>query len=507
MRTLPLTVDEFDGLASGHGSDQALAHLAAGRAAKRRLLLWGAVRDARRLGLPVEDAVDLLRRALERSAAAVGEVLTHPQVDAWAAGFPDRPDVGYLLELAAAGAVRAGLPFTVDVTGALHLPGLGLIDAGPARLVFDGSRFTANGEPVPMRSLHRLDLTDVDGPVVVIDDRDRYRDRYAEPVADRMADPDRFAVQWRAAWQLLARDHPAHARAVRALLRSFVPLAPAEGPGERSGVSNRANGSIAIAPPATPAALARLVLHETQHLKLDALLDLVDLTRGDGRPRHHAPWRGDLRPVRSLLQGTYAHLGVAEFWRGRDVRQFAYWHGQTARAAATLAGSGELTADGERFVAGMRATLDGWAADPVPAADRHAVQVCTRVSELVWRLGVRALPEEATSALVTAWRAGDPAPSSEGGIRVGRAGGARVRILAAIHGGPVTDGDRELLAGADRAAAEQFARRIRAGQGTDDDWAGLAVAVDHTTRPEVARDLYPVVRPADPRELLRWSAG
>jgi uncharacterized protein len=509
--TLPLSVRDFDSLASGHGSDSALALLVAGQVAKRRLLLWGVVRDARRLKIPVDEPVGLILRVLENSAAVFAEVISHPQVDAWAAGFPAKTDVGYLGGLAATAAIRARLPFTVNIPssgGVVPLPGRGLIvtDGGPCRLDFDGSRLSVGGESARLRQLRFIDLAELAGPAVAIEDTDQYRDRYGEPVATRPPDPERFAARWRDAWILLADDYPAHARAVKAMLRSFVPLEPAADDGERSGVSSRANGSIAIALPATAAAMARLVLHETQHLKLDALLDLVDLTQGDGRPRHYAPWRGDPRPARSLLQGTYAHLGVTEFWRGRDARQFAYWHRQTARAAATLATSGELTGDGERFVVGMRATLDAWAADPVPAADRRAADVCGRVSELVWRLGHRALAEDARTALVTAWRAGAPAPSGvEGRPRVGRSGAARV--LSVLYGGRASDGDRELLAGDDRAAAGHYARRITAGDATDDDWAGLAVATTATARPELARDVYRAVRPADPRDVLRWSAG
>jgi uncharacterized protein len=492
-----------------HGSDAALAQLAAGQAAKRRLLVWGAVRDARRLNVPVEESVGLILRVLERSPSAVDEVIKHPQVDAWAAGFPGTTDVAYLHGLSAAAAVRARLPFTlttVSVDGVVDLPGLGSIAgvAGALRLDFDGSRLSVGGEPARLRRLRVIDLANLDGPVVTIEDADRYRDGYGEPVAARLADPELFAARWREAWTLLAGDHPACARAVKAMLRSFVPLEPAADGAERSGVSSRANGSVAIALPATAAAMVRLVLHETQHLKMDAVLDLVDLTRGDGRPRHYAPWRGDPRPVRSLLQGTYAHLGVTEYWRGHDSRQFAYWHEQTARAALTLTASGELTDDGERFVAGMRATLDGWSADPVPAADRRAADMCARVSELVWRLGHRVLAEDARVAVAAAWQVGAPAPAGvEGETHAGRSPDAR--ILSGIRGGRLSSGDRELVAGDDRAAGDHYARRIVAGRATNDDWAGLAVATAATARPEVARDVYRALRPADPRAVLRWS--
>jgi uncharacterized protein len=516
---MALTMAEFGSLASGHGSAAALGKLVAGQLAKRRLLLWGVVRAARAAGLPVEEPLALLLRVHDLSPATLDEVIAHPQVDAWAASFTPA-DLGYLHALAAAAAVRAGLPFTLDVPparGAVTLPGMGPLATGdaPARLGFDGGDLRLDGRPAHPRRLV-LDLADAGGPAVAIEDADQYRDLYRMPVAGALADPGRFAALWRDAWRLLAADHPAHARATKALLRSFVPLAPPGDGAEHSAASARATGSIALAPPATASAMALLVLHETQHLKLGALLDLIDLDTGDGQARHHAPWRGDPRPVRGLLQGTYAHLGVTEFWRRRDGRQFAYWRAQTSRAAATLAGSGELTEAGARFVAGIRDTLDGWAADPVPAADQRIADVCVRVGDLVWRLGHRETAAGARAALLDSWRSGGTPPAGVvGDPRVRRT--AEARILAALRGDhpDLPDADRALLAGDDRTAAAGYARRIVAGLGTDDDWAGLAVT-SGASRPEPARDLFHDLLlddpagddpPADPREIVRWCAA
>ncbi|GAA3345497.1 HEXXH motif domain-containing protein [Amorphoplanes nipponensis] len=516
MPPIAFTADEFAGLAAGHGSAAALGKLAAGQLVRRRLLLWGVVREARAAALPVRDAVDLLLRVQARSAGTVADMLAHPQVDAWAADFPRTRALGYLHALAAAAAIRAGVPFTIDVpaaAGAVTLPGLGaLAGAGdPVRLAFDGERLTADGSPAPLRARRSIDLGDVGGPVVAIEDVDQYRAQYRLPVAEPGAGHDRFAALWRAAWPLLATDHPAHARAVRLLVRSFVPLAAPAGGAEHSASSGRAVGAIALALPRTAESMALLVLHETQHLKLSSLLHLVDLDQRS-QALYHAPWRADPRPFRGLLQGTYAHLGVTDFWRGRSAVQFAYWHGQTSRAAATLDGARELTAAGARFVAGMRATLDGWAGEPVPEAARRVAGVCIQVSGARWRLAHRAVGSDGLNRLTDAWAAGSAVPPGAAGTE--RAGaGADARILAALRNDrpALPAGDRALLAGDARRAAESYAATINSGTGGDDDWAGLAVALGAPDRPELPRDLHAALAatgPApDPRDVVRWCAG
>ncbi|BCJ52968.1 HEXXH motif domain-containing protein [Actinoplanes sp. NBRC 14428] len=345
MRPLTLTTDELDSLASGHGSDEAITQLLAGQLAKRRILLWGVVRDARAAGRPVEAPVRLLLSVHAHSPRTVDEVLSHPQVDAWASTYPKHGDLGYLHALAATAAIRAGLPFTLDVppvSGVVALPGVGLLAESriPVRLDWDGATLTADDAPAIIRGGEVVDLRDVNGPVVAIDDFDPYRGQYRTPVARYPADPGPFAGRLRDAWDLIATEHPSQARATRMMLRSIVPLGGTGDQAEHSASSIRASGAIAMAPPRTAASMALLLLHELQHLKLSALIDLIDLDTGNPEARFDAAWRADPRPIRGLLQGTYAHLAVTEFWRPRHRRQFAYWHRQTGRAVAALAGSG-----------------------------------------------------------------------------------------------------------------------------------------------------------------------
>jgi len=119
-----------------------------------------------------------------------------------------------------------------------------------------------------------------------------------------------------------------------------------------------------------------LLLHEFQHAKMGAVLDAYDLYDESDRRHFYAPWRDDPRPFEGLLQGTYAHIAVADFWRTRRLRlqgdqaeaaeaHFARWRLHTAEAIEVLAASGSLTTLGERFVDGMRATVTPWLSEHV----------------------------------------------------------------------------------------------------------------------------------------------
>jgi uncharacterized protein len=68
---------------------------------------------------------------------------------------------------------------------------------------------------------------------------------------------------------------------------------------------------VTAALPADPAHLA-LLIHEFQHVKMSAARDLFD--PADQR-LYRVPWRPDPRPFEGVLQGTYAHLAVSDFWR------------------------------------------------------------------------------------------------------------------------------------------------------------------------------------------------
>jgi uncharacterized protein len=217
--------------------------------------------------------------------------------------------------------------------------------------------------------------------VVRLEDTDPDRDCYSWAVEPRLTTHclSRWQELFLEAWRLIETDHPGRASGIAAGLRAITPLAN-DVPGRQLSVTSRsAFGAIAISLPPDGEALALSIIHEFQHAKLSAVLDLFDLCDATERRLFYAPWRDDPRPVEALLQGTYAHLGVTDYWRMRQHRAagqaaldaaatFARWRVLTADAIETLADSGALTTAGGRFVAGMRATVEPWLGEPVPEA-------------------------------------------------------------------------------------------------------------------------------------------
>ncbi|MFD0348811.1 HEXXH motif-containing putative peptide modification protein [Kitasatospora aburaviensis] len=190
----------------------------------------------------------------------------------------------------------------------------------------------------------------------------------------------------REAWELLGRDLPGYAAGIGAGLAAVTPLRPGPAGREVSSAARQAFGVVGIARPATAPTLALLLAHEFQHVKLGAVLDLLDLFDPADAGLYFAPWRPDPRPVEGLLQGTYAHLAVTEYWGARCLAydglpgeaadraraEFALWRRYTAEAVERLAESGALTDLGLSFTAGMRETVTPWLAVPLPAAAERA---------------------------------------------------------------------------------------------------------------------------------------
>jgi uncharacterized protein len=199
-----------------------------------------------------------------------------------------------------------------------------------------------------------------------------------------------LATALREAWEVL---DPASAAEIAALVRVIVPFQAPEA-GFVSTTSSETFGTIALSRQPDRHKCAETLVHETQHLKLCALLDLVTLTRPDDGRRYYAPWREDPRPASALLQGAYAFLGVCGFWRQQrqaaaelEVRQradadFARWRASCSLAVGTLLASGQLTVAGQEFAGQMARTLEAWQREPVSAG---ALATASRKSSLHWQ--------------------------------------------------------------------------------------------------------------------------
>ena len=576
-----LTGSQFQGLASGYGDEQSIEVLRSVELSRRLLLLRSVAEAA--AGTPPWRAgnLDTAWELLEDTTAShprIGRwVLSHPFVDAWATrwgrlfrtGQSTVEDLGYVAGLAAAAAIRAGVPFELPVPtrgGEVAVPTLGLaygLGAGPATIRATGTEVVIAGGagtvvvPAPYtvdseRWCARRELT-ADSPAgpltITVEDLDPYRTCFGQPVAPRLAPVEfhRMGRLFRDAWQLIGTHHPSHARAMRVGLGAIVPLrSPATG--SISAAARTAFGSISASLPEDGAGLALLMIHEAQHVKLGALLNFVRLYRSGGQPVHHAPWRADPRPVGALLQGTYAHLGVTDYWRMRrhldpEPRaatarfEYAYWLEQTRRATGTLARSGELTAAGERFVDHLGTTLDDWARESAGSGLADGVTDLVNAVSVHWRLANFRTPEPEVTRLATRWRTGrscpplgDAALSAEptrGPARtVGLAEGIRTHWnepgSAQDAGQPAQSA---YLSGDFQTALAGYADTAAAYPEDDAPWAGLALAATKAgvgtarilaERPDLVRALVAELRrdpgtgarePATPQRVAAWLSG
>jgi uncharacterized protein len=375
--------------------------------------------------LALRSAWALLTTIDQDRPEALDGVLGHPYVRAWAvrclqhlklAGYADDEhvtdaralgvDLGHLGAIGAVAAVRAGISARVTVPlmgGAVHLPTLGRLTVGPAEAVpvVGAEPVTATveitGDAMSIRigqSCWTLALADLQtgepsavtlagdgrsgewqpvrmlrapGLCVALEDTDPYRDCHQWSAAPRLTDSEfaQWQRQFADAWQEIEREHAPYAPALATGLTTLMPLTAAQEGTDVSATARHAFGAIAAALPADPITLALLLLHEFQHVKLGAVLDLYDLYDPADDRLFHAPWRDDKRPLEGLLQGTYAHLAVTDFWRKRQGitagqaaeaagQRYLHWRAHTRDAIETLASSGSLTPLGAWFVDEMR---------------------------------------------------------------------------------------------------------------------------------------------------------
>jgi HEXXH motif-containing protein len=386
----PMPRETFQALARGDGGSAAIRELAAAQYSKHLILLRG-VREAARAGSRDEaPGYRVLAEAQQRDPQAVEAVITHPSVGAWALrtlrGDQVLPGAnpGGIAAIAAAAAIRAELTAEIEVPvtqGRVMLPSLGaaaasgdtaVVRTSPA-VVCSARLRVAVAEGAPgWEGLRRVRAGSLS---VLIDDLDPFRMPAASDLAPRLTDAEiaEWGVMLGDAWPLL---EPAAAAEVAEALRVIVPY---QGPpaGHVSSTSPETFGTVAMSRQPDPYTCAATLVHEVQHLKLSALLDLVALLLPDDGKRYYAPWRTDPRPLSGLLQGAYAFMGVSGFWRRqrretddairqRAETEFARWRTGAAQVAATLNSSGRLTAAGQDFVGEMTRVLDSWQREPVP---------------------------------------------------------------------------------------------------------------------------------------------
>lgn len=466
-------------LARTEGGPAALAHLVHDQTTRRYLLLR-AVLDTVREAPPhriratdrhrMAEDWTLLEAAESSSPHArerVRALLTHPLTGPWArhtlaaltgvpsggAGPQEGSDgavrarsgpaggldsaLAHFGALAAAGAVAAGLPFTVALTahrGVLALPGLGALRTGdasprPVRATYTGEVLTltpsggqavkvfpqpghgawsAHGSWLPAHALPPLRHG---ARAVPLDDVGPYRQQrghghHTLSQAITLDDPAR--KRWYEAWSgtahLLALGGPHRTAEVTGLLRSVVPLAAPPGAtegGHRAGscsaTRKEAFGVVLASVPPGPAGFAALLVHELQHAKLAALCETTSLHHAGRAAVHFAPWRPDPRPFDGLLQGTYSHLALADWWQRYALAteegpeedhawaEHARCREQVGAALPALVGSQDLTAQGRAFADGMVAAYLTLARVEPPAAHLARARAYVDTTRALWQ--------------------------------------------------------------------------------------------------------------------------
>lgn len=390
---------QFEEIAQGGGGADAIQLLVTAQHSKHMILLASVAQRAPEDNRIAKSGYKLLARVQQQDRTAANTVISHPSVGAWALhtlrdsqAVPGATPDG-LASVAAAAAIKAGIDAEIEVPvigGTVMLPSLGAADIG-------GGTAVVRTKTAEIRSGDRCvtarpgapgwqEIRSAQGgiPGVIIDDLDPFRMPANDGQPTRRlttAEFAEFTTSLRDAWDVLL---PASAAEIAAIVKVIVPY-QAPDSGIVSTSSPQSFGTVAMSRQPDKYTCAETLIHETHHLKLCALLDLVALTKPDDGQRYYAPWRPDPRPASGLLQGAYAFLAVSGFWRGQRqvapelaVRQraqenFARWRDGAARVTGTLLSSGQLTPAGHDFASQMARVLDAWQREPVPSeALRHA---------------------------------------------------------------------------------------------------------------------------------------
>lgn len=576
----------FDRFAEGGGESEAISLLLAAEWSRRLLLVRELLSQAGRRPeiMGVLPSADEAWQALvrfdddPRVSPALRSVMMHPQFGTWVARtlrlvarqtMDDAPiwvEAGQIHAAIFAAAMRAGVNFSSRLPvrrGYVLLPTLGVARVtvadewavaeaetrdGSAWLSVGGVRHvlppTITAESAGWWPLRRLRVGS-DGPALEawLDDIDFYRD-LADPVPPNRLNPAELG-QWKNlfddAWQTLARVVPESAAAMATGLSSIVPL-PSDGSSEtRSASTGEAFGAALISLPLDSLTLAVSLVHEFQHIKLGGVLHLTTLYGSENGSAGlvYAPWRDDPRPLPGLLQGAYAFLGIAEFWR--RYRQFcapdelplaefefAYSRRQAWAGLRTIVRSSWLTGLGRRFATGMGRTLRCQLAEPVSTEASRAAWGAAAEHRSAWRLrhlrcdpvGIEDLAEafardgDVGSALPVP-RTLHPGPGNY--WHRGRLALHRMRLIRperfrelAADGTPAvgaTADDLALVKGQAAEAAEGYLASIDADPGTVDPWTGLGLALASdggrpgwrslVRHPELVRAVYLAVRRRD----------
>ncbi|MEV6235171.1 HEXXH motif domain-containing protein [Lentzea sp. NPDC051838] len=552
LARLPVPSHVFDRICAGPADAESMSLLRRGQYGIRRLKLLSLLDTAsgRRFSEnDLDQAWAVLATAEHRAPEVVEELLMHPAVGVWltrelhdvsTAPATAQAEVHTLHAVAAAAAVRCGLSCTISVPvvqGAVTLPTVGQwrlheqqpplssvelrITAGEVAfghgVFFPAKRHSTNAQG---RSLE-----------VAFDDVDPHRGFEAPAAPNPLDDAtfDGWCRQLDEAWDLLTRWHTGYASELSAGLTTLIPLA-VETP-VFAASSTDAFGGVALSPKESAAELAEAMVHEIQHSKLNALMDLLSLHREDDHAWFYAPWRDDPRPLGGLLHGIYAFTSVAEFWHvqrdlvpSEEARRghftFAFRCRQVLEAIEAVRESTELTELGTSFLAASSARLAALDPASVPADLTAAITTLLDDHRATWRIRHVRPNADDVAAAADAWTHGSPRPQrmrhevvpDSQPAEASRAALVKLRALAPESFHQKETADVLFARGDHEAAAAAYERRIEVEPLNRDAWIGLGLAAGSQAllaQPETVRAVHLQVLArtgvaTNPLDLAAW---
>lgn len=534
----------FTALAEGGGDPTTIGLLHDAQLSKHLMLLHAiaeAVNGTDRGSSAFRAGYELLARIQSAEPGACSWLLGLPQLGGWAHDClihleqGSAADFGHFACLAAAAAVRGGLPFRLEVPvrdRQVRLPGLGSLrvtdQSGWVHLASDGDYVSAGDQlrvgrgflvpddgstaAIPEWSGTYLVRASTGGLTwnVLLETGDPYLDRYTLPMATGVTQEEYrdWRERLRSAWDVLVTHHRWAAEPMADGISVIVPLMPRFATDLVSATTPAAFGAIATSWPPDPVTLAETLVHEFQHVKLCGLLDMVHLVQSGGEAVY-APWRQDPRPAGGLLQGIYAHLGIVRFWREQQHAEtdpddilraqalFARWAPSVDPAVQTLLNTGCLTREGVRFAGLMRARGRELVSAAVPGDAQRIAAEAALDHQLTWQMRHVAADAADVADLVAAYRRGELCqrrPQAQVRVQAGARkvdSDARSRLLNLRYleparyrdlcaGGvlPLSEPDRLLLAMSSAGAVRAYRDRIAGSADPQPDaWIGLALAL------------------------------
>lgn len=420
------------------GGDRAERDVLRAGQVSKRLAQLRAILDLATPEFPdLHDSVDALATVQRYAPDVVTELLSGPQVGAWAAwclrrlgrdensgGTPMWAHLAYLGSIAGAAAIRSGIHVRVRVpsrAGVVVIPSVGraviprdeewcLVECatGPDGVTLDGNA-PAQWEPV------RLLCTEAGGVAlrIQLDELDPYWRSFGIPIRDRLTDEE--AARWEnclaGAWRILADRHPHRLVTMAAAIRCLIPVEQAGRLDRVSASSADAPGAIALTDPTNPTRLAATLVHESQHYRLSALHDLRPLYQEPAGDLLYSPWRNDSRPLSGVVHGAQAFLGVADFWqreRSGPVADLEYTRhvGQLRVAMHVIARADGLTPFGRSLADSLSAAVDRLPAGVGAPDVRRMADDLVAEHQVNWRLH-NVVPNEVD---LRPWRWDDPPP-------------------------------------------------------------------------------------------------